>query len=58
MMFRYMGWDEAADLTIKTMEKSILDGNVTYDLARGREEAKTLKSSEFANSLIDNLDKF
>ena len=57
-MFRYMGWDEAADLTIKTMEKSILDGNVTYDLARGREEAKTLKSSEFANSLIDNLDKF
>ena len=38
--------------------KSILDGNVTYDLARGREEAKTLKSSEFANSLIDNLDKF
>ena len=58
MMFRYMGWDEAADLTIKTMEKSILDGNVTYDLARGREEAKTLKSSEFANSLINNLDKF
>ena len=58
MMFRYMGWDEAADLTIKTMEKSILDGNVTYDLARGREEAKTLKSSEFANSLIDNLAKF
>ena len=58
MMFRYMGWDEAADLTIKTMEKSILDGNVTYDLARGRKEATTLKSSEFANSLIDNLDKF
>jgi isocitrate dehydrogenase len=58
MMFRYMGWDEAADLTIKTMEKSILDGNVTYDLARGRDEAKTLKSSEFADSLIDNLKKF
>ena len=58
MMFRYMGWDDAADLTVKTMEKSILDGNVTYDLARGRDEAKTLKSSEFANSLIDNLNKF
>ena len=53
-----MGWDDAANLTIKTMEKSILDGNVTYDLARGRDEAKTLKSSEFANSLIDNLSKF
>ncbi len=58
MMFRYMGWEEAADLIIKTMEKSILDGNVTYDLARGRDEAKTLKSSEFAKSLIDNLGKF
>ncbi len=58
MMFRYMGWDDAADLIVKTMEKSILDGNVTYDLARGRDEAKTLKSSEFANSLIDNLSKF
>ncbi len=58
MMFRYMGWDDAANLTIKTMQKSILDGNVTYDLARGRDEAKTLKSSEFANSLIDNLSKF
>ena len=58
MMFRYMGWDDAANLTIKTMEKSILDGNVTYDLARGRDEAKTLKSSEFASSLIDNLSKF
>ena len=58
MMFRYMGWDDAADLTVKTMENSILDGNVTYDLARGRDEAKTLKSSEFANSLIDNLSKF
>ena len=36
MMFRYMGWDEAAELIVKAMEKSILEGNVTYDLARGR----------------------
>ena len=31
MMFRYMGWNEAADLIIKSMETSIFEGNVTYD---------------------------
>ena len=58
MMFRYMGWDEAAELIVKSMEKSILEGNVTYDLARGRDDATTLKSSEFAKSLVENIDQF
>ena len=58
MMFRYMGWNEAADLVIKAMEKSIREGNVTYDLARGRSDARTLPSSEFANSLIENIESF
>ena len=48
MMFRYMGWNEASDLIIKAMEKSISEGNVTYDLARGRKNATTLSSSDFA----------
>ena len=56
MMFRYMGWNEASDLIIKAMEKSISEGNVTYDLARGRTDATTLSSSEFANNLIDNIE--
>jgi len=55
MMFRYMGWNEAADLIIESMEKSILEGNVTYDLARGRNDASILSSSEFAESLIKNI---
>jgi len=55
MMFRYMGWNEAADLIIASMEKSILEGNVTYDLARGREDASILSTSEFANSLVRNI---
>jgi len=55
MMFRYMGWNEAADLIISSMEKSILEGNVTYDLARGREDATILSTSEFADSLIRNI---
>ena len=52
MMFRYMGWNEAADFVIKAMEKSISEGNVTYDLARGRTDATTLSSSDFAKSLV------
>ena len=55
MMFRYMGWNEAADLIISSMEKSILEGNVTYDLARGRDDASILSTSEFADSLIENI---
>jgi isocitrate dehydrogenase len=55
MMFRYMGWNEAADLIIASMEKSILEGNVTYDLARGRDDASILSTSEFANSLVRNI---
>ncbi|MDC0606330.1 NADP-dependent isocitrate dehydrogenase [Acidimicrobiia bacterium] len=55
MMFRYMGWNEAADLIITSMEKSILEGNVTYDLARGREDSTILSTSEFADSLVRNI---
>ena len=58
MMFRYMGWNEAADLIIKAMEKSISEGNVTYDLARGRTDAKTLSPSEFASNLVNNIESF
>jgi isocitrate dehydrogenase len=50
-----MGWNEAADLIIESMEKSILEGNVTYDLARGRNDASILSSSEFAESLVKNI---
>ena len=56
MMFRYMGWNAASDLIIKAMETSISKGNVTYDLARGRTDATTLSSSEFANNLVDNIE--
>ena len=57
-MFRYMGWNEAADLIIKSMDKSISEGNVTYDLARGRDNAKVLSSSDFAKSLVENIEGF
>ena len=56
MMLKYMGWNEAADFVIKAMEKSISEGNVTYDLARGRTDATTLSSSDFAKSLVENIE--
>jgi len=58
MMFRYMGWNKAADLIIKSMEKSIFEGNVTYDLARGRNDATTLSTEDFAKNLVENIEGF
>src|SRR6188474_3449674 len=49
MMFRYMGWTEAADLVMSSLEKSIAAKTVTYDLARMIAGAKELKTSEFAD---------
>ncbi len=55
MMFRYMGWDEAADLLVKGMEGSIADKIVTYDFARLMDEPNEVKTSEFANSMIAHM---
>lgn len=55
MMLRYMGWTEAADLIISSMEKTISSKNVTYDFARLMEGANELKCSEFGTELIKNM---
>lgn len=55
MMLRYLGWTEAADLIISSMDKTIADKTVTYDFARLMEGAKEIKCSEFADALISNL---
>ena len=55
MMFDHIGWVEAAERIRKAMEKTILQKTVTYDLARQMEEARTVKCSEFASALIENL---
>jgi isocitrate dehydrogenase len=57
MMFRYMGWNEAADLINKTMEYTIQAKTVTYDFERLMEGATKLKCSEFGDALIANMDK-
>ena len=55
MMFRYLGWTEAADAIIRAMERTIAAKTVTYDFARLMPGATELKCSEFAAALVSNL---
>jgi len=55
MMFRYLGWNEAADLILSALNKTIQSKVVTYDFARLMEGAKEVKCSEFGDALIKNM---
>ncbi len=55
MMLRHMGWTEAADLIISSMEKSILSKKVTYDFARLLDGATQVSCSGFGQVMIDHL---
>ena len=56
MMFRLMGWTEAADLIERGMEQTIEKKKVTYDFERLMEGATKVKTSEFAGHIIENMD--
>jgi isocitrate dehydrogenase len=55
MMLRHMGWTEAADLIISSMEKSILSKKVTYDFARLLEGATQVSCSDFGKVMVENM---
>ena len=55
MMFEYMGWDKAAKLIVKGVEKAIKSKRVTYDFARLMKGATEVKCSEFADEIIKNM---
>jgi isocitrate dehydrogenase len=55
MMLRYLGWTEAADLVIASLEKTIASKRVTYDLARMIPGSTELKTSEFGTAMIENM---
>ncbi|MCY4089316.1 MAG: NADP-dependent isocitrate dehydrogenase [Caldilineaceae bacterium] len=55
MMLRHLGWNEAADLIICAMERTIGQKRVTYDFERLMEGATLLQCSEFGRALIENL---
>ena len=52
MLLRHIGWGEAAALVVQGMAGAIAAGKVTYDLARGRENASVLPSSEFGEAVV------
>jgi isocitrate dehydrogenase len=62
MMFRFLGWDEAADLILRGLEGAIAAHTVTYDFARlmkaeGHKDVRELKCSEFGEAIIAHMKK-
>jgi isocitrate dehydrogenase len=55
MMFRYLGWTEVADLIVSSLEKTIGQKRVTYDFERLMAGATLLKTSEFAQAMVENM---
>jgi isocitrate dehydrogenase len=55
MMLRHLGWTEAADLIISSMEKAILSKKVTYDFARLLPGSTQVSCSGFGQVMIDNM---
>jgi isocitrate dehydrogenase len=55
MMFRYMGWNEAADLIISSLEKTIAQKRVTYDFERMMPGATLVSCSGFAKAMAENM---
>jgi isocitrate dehydrogenase len=55
MMFRHLGWTEAADLIIKGMDGAIASKKVTYDFARLMDGATKVKCSEFGDNIIAHM---
>ncbi len=55
MMFRHLGWSEAADLIVKGMDGAISTKRVTYDFARLMDGATELSTSAFGDAIIANM---
>jgi isocitrate dehydrogenase len=55
MLFRFLGWNEAADLIERGLESTIEQKKVTYDFERLMDGAKKVKTSEFAGYIIENM---
>ena len=55
MMFRFLGWNETADLIEQSMERTIEQKKVTYDFERLMEGATKVRTSEFATCMIENM---
>ncbi|NBD96407.1 MAG: isocitrate dehydrogenase (NADP(+)) [Gammaproteobacteria bacterium] len=57
MMFDYIGWPEVGRLIEDAFEKVVVGGTVTYDFARQRDDATEVKTSGFADALVEAIQK-
>jgi isocitrate dehydrogenase len=57
LMFDYMGWKDAADLVRNAVEETISSGIVTYDFARNLDDAEKVSTTEYAEEVIQNIEK-
>jgi isocitrate dehydrogenase len=55
MMLRHLGWREAADLIVSSLEAAIADKQVTYDFARVMEGATEVSTSGFGRAMIERM---
>ena len=60
MMLNHMKWNEAADLVVNGISRSIKDGHVTYDLARlmrseGRQDVTEVSCSGFGKAIVERM---
>jgi isocitrate dehydrogenase len=55
MMLRYLGWGEAADRVISALDRTIAQKRVTYDFHRQMDGATLLRTSEFAEAMVENM---
>ena len=55
MMLRHLGWFEAADMVVNSLEQTIMSKRVTYDFHRLMDDATLLSCSEFGDAIIENM---
>ncbi len=55
MLLRYLGWQEAADLVVRSMERTIAQKRVTYDFERLMDHATLVSTSGFAEAMVENM---
>jgi isocitrate dehydrogenase len=55
MMFRYLGWEEAADRIVAGLQGAIAAKTVTYDFERLMESATKVRTSEFGDAIISHM---
>ncbi|MFB6220227.1 MAG: NADP-dependent isocitrate dehydrogenase [Halolamina sp.] len=57
LMFEHIGWEDTGRLVRDAVEKTISEGDVTYDIERHREDATKLSTTEYADAVVENIQK-